>query len=41
MLLDFQLERERWRGIAKDYYGASLADTPGTGKLHHYLGTLC
>jgi protein SMG6 len=40
-LLDVEPEKERWRGIAKDWYGAGLADTPGTGKLHHHLGLLC
>jgi protein SMG6 len=39
--LDVEPEKERWRGIAKDWYGAGLADTPGTGKLHHHLGLLC
>jgi hypothetical protein len=37
-LLDGEPEKERWRGIARDWYGAGLQDTPGTGKLHHHLG---
>jgi protein SMG6 len=39
-LLDVEPEKERWRGIAMDWYGAGLQDTPGTGKLHHHLGLL-
>ncbi|KAG5727581.1 Telomerase-binding protein EST1A [Termitomyces sp. T112] len=34
-------EAERWRNIARDWYGAGLAQQPGTGKLHHHLGLLC
>ncbi|KAG6844489.1 hypothetical protein H0H87_006563 [Tephrocybe sp. NHM501043] len=34
-------ETERWRNIARDWYGAGLAEQPGTGKLHHHLGLLC
>ncbi|KAG6909451.1 hypothetical protein DXG01_000436 [Tephrocybe rancida] len=33
-------ETERWRYIARDWYGAGLAEQPGTGKLHHHLGLL-
>ncbi|KAG6821141.1 hypothetical protein H0H93_005361 [Arthromyces matolae] len=33
-------ETERWRNIARDWYGAGLAEQPGTGKLHHHLGLL-
>lgn len=33
-------EKERWRGIAKEWYAYGIADTPGTGKLHHHLGLL-
>ncbi|RDB24144.1 hypothetical protein Hypma_008825 [Hypsizygus marmoreus] len=40
-LLDVEPETERWRGIARDWYGAGLAEQPGTGKLHHHLGLLC
>jgi len=29
-LLDVEPEKERWRGIAKDWYGAGLVITPGT-----------
>ncbi len=39
-LLDVEPEKERWRGIARDWYGAGLTDQPGTGKLHHHLGLL-
>ena len=39
-LLDVEPEKERWRGIARDWYAQGLADTPGTGKLHHHLGLL-
>ncbi|TDL27426.1 hypothetical protein BD410DRAFT_818864 [Rickenella mellea] len=38
--LDVEPEVERWRHIARDWYAAGLADTPGTGKLHHHLGLL-
>ncbi|KAG6840703.1 hypothetical protein C0991_004947 [Blastosporella zonata] len=34
-------EAERWRNIARDWYGAGLTEQPGTGKLHHHLGLLC
>jgi protein SMG6 len=40
-LMDVEPETERWRGIARDWYGAGLAEQPGTGKLHHHLGLLC
>lgn len=33
-------EKERWRCIAKEWYFQGLAETPGTGKLHHHLGLL-
>jgi hypothetical protein len=39
-LMDVEPEKERWRNIAKDWYGAGLAEQPGTGKLHHHLGLL-
>jgi hypothetical protein len=39
-LLDVEPEKERWRGIARDWYAQGLADTPGNGKLHHHLGLL-
>ncbi|KII88741.1 hypothetical protein PLICRDRAFT_176290 [Plicaturopsis crispa FD-325 SS-3] len=39
-LLDVEPEKERWRGIAREWYSAGLTDTPGTGKLHHHLGLL-
>ena len=40
-LMDVEPETERWRGIARDWYSAGLAEQPGTGKLHHHLGLLC
>ncbi|KIJ69496.1 hypothetical protein HYDPIDRAFT_79483 [Hydnomerulius pinastri MD-312] len=39
-MMDIEPEKERWRGIAKEWYAQGLADTPGTGKLHHHLGLL-
>ncbi|KAH7930887.1 hypothetical protein BV22DRAFT_1054224 [Leucogyrophana mollusca] len=39
-LLDVEPEKERWRGIAREWYAQGLVDTPGTGKLHHHLGLL-
>ena len=39
-LMDVEPEKERWRNIARDWYGAGLAEQPGTGKLHHHLGLL-
>jgi protein SMG6 len=39
-LLEIEPEKERWRLIARDWYGIGLADTPGAGKLHHHLGLL-
>jgi hypothetical protein len=38
--MDLEPEKERWRSIARDWYGRGLADQPGTGKLHHHLGLL-
>jgi hypothetical protein len=38
--MDVEPEKERWRQIARDWYGAGLAEQPGTGKLHHHLGLL-
>jgi hypothetical protein len=40
-LMDVEPETERWRGIARDWYDAGLAEQPGTGKLRHRLGLLC
>ncbi|KAF5387074.1 hypothetical protein D9615_001809 [Tricholomella constricta] len=40
-LLEVEPETERWRSIARDWYGAGLSEQPGTGKLHHHLGLLC
>ncbi|KAH7889781.1 hypothetical protein F5I97DRAFT_588082 [Phlebopus sp. FC_14] len=39
-MMEVEPEKERWRGIAKEWYAQGLADTPGTGKLHHHLGLL-
>ncbi|KAJ6547339.1 hypothetical protein B0H19DRAFT_1075225 [Mycena capillaripes] len=39
-LLEVEPDRERWRCIARDWYGAGIADQPGHGKLHHHLGLL-
>jgi len=39
-LLEVEPEKERWRNIARDWYGTGLAEQPGTGKLHHHLGLL-
>ncbi|KAF9050675.1 hypothetical protein BDZ89DRAFT_1057118 [Hymenopellis radicata] len=39
-LLEVEPEKEQWRKIARDWYGAGLTDQPGTGKLHHHLGLL-
>ncbi|KAF7295122.1 PINc domain-containing protein [Mycena indigotica] len=39
-LLDVEPEKERWRCIARDWYGMGIADQPGHGKLHHHLGLL-
>ncbi|KAJ7694140.1 hypothetical protein B0H17DRAFT_1057941 [Mycena rosella] len=39
-LLDVEPEKERWRCIAREWYGMGVADQPGHGKLHHHLGLL-
>ncbi|KZP20887.1 hypothetical protein FIBSPDRAFT_861344 [Athelia psychrophila] len=39
-MMNVEPEKELWRGIARDWYAQGLADTPGTGKLHHHLGVL-
>jgi hypothetical protein len=39
-LLDVEPEKERWRNIARHWYGAGLAELPDSGKLHHHLGLL-
>jgi hypothetical protein len=39
-LLDVEPDKERWRCIARDWYGSGIADQPGHGKLHHHLGLL-
>ena len=39
-LMEVEPEKERWRGIAKEWYAQGIADTPGAGKLHHHLGLL-
>ncbi|KAF7359539.1 PINc domain-containing protein [Mycena sanguinolenta] len=39
-LFEIEPEKERWRCIARDWYGSGIADQPGHGKLHHHLGLL-
>lgn len=39
-MMEVEPEKERWRGIAKEWYAQGIADTPGAGKLHHHLGLL-
>ena len=39
-LMEVEPEKERWRGIAREWYAQGIADTPGAGKLHHHLGLL-
>ena len=40
-LLDVKLEKERWQGIAQDWYAQGLADTPsGKASTHSYCGFL-
>ncbi|KAF9232140.1 hypothetical protein BU15DRAFT_81571 [Melanogaster broomeanus] len=39
-MMEVEPEKERWRSIAKEWYARGIADTPGTGKLHHHLGLL-
>ncbi|TFK26448.1 hypothetical protein FA15DRAFT_667539 [Coprinopsis marcescibilis] len=38
--MEIEPEKERWRNIAREWYGAGLSEQPGTGKLHHHLGLL-
>ncbi|RXW24170.1 hypothetical protein EST38_g1674 [Candolleomyces aberdarensis] len=38
--MEIEPEKERWRKIAREWYGSGLAEQPGTGKLHHHLGLL-
>ncbi|KAF7340962.1 PINc domain-containing protein [Mycena sanguinolenta] len=38
--LDPKPEKELWRCIARDWYGAGVMDQPGQGRFHHYLGLL-
>lgn len=33
-------EQEIWRATAKDWYSKGLAESPGTGRLHHHLALL-
>lgn len=40
-LLVVEPESERWRNVAREWYGMGLSDQPGTGKLHHHIGLLC
>ena len=39
-LMDVEPEKERWLQLAREWYGAGLAEQPGTGKLHHHLDLL-
>ncbi|KAJ7040049.1 hypothetical protein C8F04DRAFT_1231146 [Mycena alexandri] len=39
-LFDVEPEPERWRCLARDWYGAGIAEQPGYGLLHHHLGLL-
>jgi protein SMG6 len=38
--LELEPDKERWRKIARGWYAAGVANTPGAGKLHHHLGLL-
>lgn len=38
--LELEPEKECWRKIARNWYSAGVANTPGVGKLHHHLGLL-
>ena len=38
---DWDLEEaDIWRATARDWYAKGIAETPGTGRLHHHLGLL-
>ncbi|SCV69696.1 BQ2448_1090 [Microbotryum intermedium] len=40
-LNDWDLEeQETWRVMARDWYGRGIAESPGTGRLHHHLALL-
>jgi hypothetical protein len=39
-LLEVDPEKQRWMHIAREWYSSGLADTPGTGRLHHHIGLL-
>jgi hypothetical protein len=39
-LMELEPEKDRWRGIARDWYARVVAECPGRGKLHHHLGLL-
>ncbi|KZT26039.1 hypothetical protein NEOLEDRAFT_1155924 [Neolentinus lepideus HHB14362 ss-1] len=39
--MDIEPEKERWRGIAREWYATALAEKPVEGKLHHHMGLLC
>ena len=38
--MKFELEKDRWQRIARDWYVHVVAEYPGPGrsKLHHHLG---
>jgi protein SMG6 len=39
-LMELELEKDRWRRVARDWYAEGVMGTPGHGKLHHHLGVL-
>ncbi|KAF8215630.1 hypothetical protein K438DRAFT_1748550 [Mycena galopus ATCC 62051] len=39
-LLNLEPEKEFWRCIAREWYGAASTHQPGQGLLHHHLGLL-
>ena len=36
-LMGLELERDRWRRVAREWYVKVIAELPGPGKLHHHL----
>jgi hypothetical protein len=39
-IMELEPEKDRWQGIARDWYARVVAEFPGRGKLHHHLGLL-
>jgi hypothetical protein len=39
-LMELEPEKDRWRGISRDWYARIVAEFTGRGKLHHHLGLL-